>query len=255
MNNAAKCPPESLASRILYQNERYLIVNKIPGEAVEGANTGMIDLPQQLDSLLSRTDASNRTGGLLLSRHPRRSSLPEAVNRLDVPVSGCTLFALSPEAQAAASALFRKGAVEKHYWAIIEAPEGLQTMPSGELVHWIGEDRRHSKSIAFDDEAPGRKKALLRCRIRGRGDRYVFLDIELITGRRHQIRAQLAALGFHIKGDLKYGAKRSEKNGGIRLHARSLRFQDPGPDGALIEVTAPPPLMDPLWEAFIAAAE
>ncbi|MDR3122506.1 MAG: RNA pseudouridine synthase, partial [Treponema sp.] len=121
----------------------------------------------------------------------------------------------------------------------------------GELVHWLETDRKRNKTVAFVEAAPGRKKAELRYRIAGKGTHYLFLELELITGRRHQIRAQLAALGLHVKGDLKYGAKRSEKTGGIRLHAYSLRFPAPpgSPDqGEQILVTAPPPLRDRLWE-------
>jgi 23S rRNA pseudouridine1911/1915/1917 synthase len=124
---------------------------------------------------------------------------------------------------------------------------------AGELVHWIYRDKRRNKSIAFDTNGPGRKRAILRYRIAGQGERYLFLEIELVTGRSHQIRAQLAALGLHIKGDLKYGARRSEKSGGIRLHSYSLAFQNPLPGGGggeIIRVTAPPPLRDRLWEDF-----
>jgi 23S rRNA pseudouridine1911/1915/1917 synthase len=239
------------AIRILYKSENYLVVNKVPGEAVEGARPGMINLPLLLDELF-----------------PEEPPVT-AVNRLDVPVSGCALFARNGEALAAANAQFRNSAVEKHYLAIVEIPpeaantdsganNGITThngaiLPaSGELVHWLWEDAKHNKSTAYAEEGQGRKKAILRYRILGRGERYLFLAIELVTGRRHQIRAQLAALGLHIKGDLKYGAKRSEPNGGIRLHAWSLAFQDPADNS--VTVTAPPPLIDRLWSACMDSA-
>jgi 23S rRNA pseudouridine1911/1915/1917 synthase len=250
-------PP--LESRILYRSENYLVVNKAPGEGVEGARQGITNLPLSLEELFPQ-----KNGGFPIT----------GVNRLDVPVSGCVLFACNKEALRAANARFRSGEVEKHYLAIVEMPESDTVLPGGggetqEIIHWIQEDSRRNKSTAFNEEGPGRKKAILRFRVSGRGDRYLFLEIELVTGRRHQIRAQLAALGLHIKGDLKYGAKRSEKTGGIRLHALSLAFHDPAaptaenalpgtnvPDGGVtllrdgkVRVSAMPPLPDRLWEA------
>jgi 23S rRNA pseudouridine1911/1915/1917 synthase len=237
-----------IESRLLYLSGRYLAINKLPGEAAEGAGPGMTDLPR---ILTERYGAGE--GG--------RSFPVTAVHRLDVPVSGCILFARTRDALAAASALFAQGGdaggVEKRYWAIIETPESsvgregsCPLAEAGELVHWIYRDGRHNKSIAFDESGPGRKQGILRYRIAGQGEHYLFLEIELVTGRSHQIRAQLAALGLHIKGDLKYGAKRSEKNGGIRLHARSLVFRSPLPEGEILRLTAPPPIRDRLWEDF-----
>jgi 23S rRNA pseudouridine1911/1915/1917 synthase len=223
------------ASRLLYQNERFIIVNKLPGEAVGNAGPGIVRLSEEVAALF---------GGETVT----------AVNRLDVPVSGCVLFARTPDALAAAHALFRESAMRKRYLAVVETPDAAARLPkSGELVHWLAEDSRRNKSAAFDEPGPGRKKALLRCRVSGQGERYTFLEIELVTGRRHQIRAQLAAAGLQIKGDLKYGARRSEKNG-IRLHAYSLEFEDPlagnaRDNGGLIRASAPPPVMDRLWRA------
>ena len=135
----------------------------------------------------------------------------------------------------------------------------------GELVHWLYENKMTNKSLVLplDAEPPTRrrirerpKKAVLRYRVVGKGDHYLFLEINLVTGRHHQIRAQLAAVGLHIKGDLKYGAKRSEKDGGIRLHAYSLVFPDTlkARSRRKIKVKAVPPLQDPLWKAFAEAA-
>jgi 23S rRNA pseudouridine1911/1915/1917 synthase len=222
--------PSLLESRILYQSGRFIIVNKLPGEAVGNAGPGIVRLSEELAALF---------GG---------EAPVTAVNRLDVPVSGCVLFARTPDALAAAGSLFREGSVEKRYLAIVETPEAAARLPqSGELVHWLSEDSRRNRSAAFDEPGLGRKKAVLRCRVCGQGERYTFLEIELITGRRHQIRVQLAAAGLHIKGDLKYGARRGEKIG-IRLHACSISFMDPGGNG-LIRVSAAPPVMDRLWLA------
>ncbi|GHU05605.1 RNA pseudouridine synthase [Spirochaetia bacterium] len=219
-------------SRILFRNDACVVINKLPGEAVEGAGPGMGDLPKLLAECLHINKAV-------------------AVNRLDVPVSGCVLFALTPEALAFLNAAFVKGRVEKRYWAALELPPPLMEIPeSGELVHWIEAGKQMNKSFAFTEEDKGRKKAILRYRILGRSDHYMFWEIELVTGRQHQIRAQLAAKGLCIKGDLKYGARRSEKNGGIRLHAYSLAFPDPLNAGQRIQVKSPPPEPDNLWKAF-----
>ncbi|GHU54459.1 hypothetical protein FACS189442_0710 [Spirochaetia bacterium] len=203
--------------------------------------------------------------------------LPAAVHRLDVPVSGCTLFARTPGALAFLNAKFhgaseaalrgadsgtdeavhaKAAAVEKIYWAIVELPlPGKEPGEAGEWRHWIKAGTGENKSVAYDEEGPGRKQGLLRYRIVGTGDHYLFLEINLLTGRHHQIRAQLARMGLRIKGDLKYGAKRSERGGGIRLHGYSLAFPDPAAPDELIRVQALPPLRDPLWAAFEAAHE
>jgi 23S rRNA pseudouridine1911/1915/1917 synthase len=228
------------SAEIVYASGQCVVVNKRIGEATEGAGRGMIDLPALLGRQFAR---KGEPGGFI------------AVNRLDVPVSGCALFARDGAALAFLNAAFAARRTQKHYWAIVETP-GTDLREQGELVHWIETDRRRNKSAAFAEAAPGRQKAVLRYRIAGAGARYLFLEIELVTGRRHQIRAQLAALGLHIKGDLKYGAKRSEKTGGIRLHAYSLRFPAPPPGnaspgtGEQILVRALPPLRDRLWEDF-----
>jgi 23S rRNA pseudouridine1911/1915/1917 synthase len=227
--------------RIVYADDQCVVVNKRCGESCEGARPGMIDLP----ALLQRQFPAGAEQDAFA-----------AVNRLDVPVSGCALFARPGAALAFLNAAFANRRVQKYYWAIVETPApGLQEQ--GELVHWLATDRRRNKSAAFDEAAPGRDKAALRYRIAGAGTHYLFLELELITGRSHQIRAQLAALGVHIKGDLKYGAKRSEKAGGIRLHAYSLRFPAPpgSPErGEPILARALPPLRDRLWEDFAQCA-
>ncbi|MDR0452317.1 MAG: RNA pseudouridine synthase [Treponema sp.] len=224
MNKAA--PP--LASRILYQSPGLVIVNKLPGEAAGNAGPGIARLSGDLSALLG--------GGPVT-----------AVNRLDVPVSGCILFARAPDALAAACALFREGAVQKRYLAVAETPENAAPLPeNGLLIHWLGRDGRRNRSAVFDGPGPDRKRAALRCRVCGQGERYTFLELELISGRHHQIRAQLAAAGFRIKGDLKYGARRSDGIG-VRLHAYSLAFRAPG--AGLIRASAPPPVMDRLWQA------
>ena len=240
-----------LADRIVYCDSSCAVVNKIAGEATEGARPGMADLPQLLASELAAEQwpPASPPGDAL--------ALPTAAHRIDVPVSGCAVFARTQAALASLNRAFAQNAVEKQYWAIVEQPDGQ--LPNGqlpgitegiELVHWIGHDPRRNKSVAHDEAGPGRKKAVLKLRQVGTGRDYLFLEVELCTGRRHQIRAQLERLGLHVKGDLKYGARRSEKDGGIRLHARSLTFPDPKASGKRIRVEAAPPLRDNLWLAF-----
>jgi 23S rRNA pseudouridine1911/1915/1917 synthase len=250
-----------LSGRILYCDANCIVVNKIAGEAVEGVGKGMADLPKLL---------ADQIPGLNLPPADSEDALalPVAVHRLDVPVSGCAAFARTRTALRFLNNAFRGGEVEKRYWAIVEQPkdskacqwiEGLSSEFT-EIIHWIqfepqpsparGEgsplNARRNKSFAYNEEGRGRKKAVLRCRLAGRGRDYLFLEIDLVTGRHHQIRAQFEKLGLHIKGDLKYGARRG---GGIRLHARLLSFPCIG-DTRKITVQADPPIQDNLWLAF-----
>ena len=249
-----------MEERILFQNKACMVTNKLPGESSEFPEAG----------------AGNG-----------EEKFPAPVHRLDVPVSGCLLLAKTPEASAFLGEAFAKPAagngpertrnqepkaarlrIEKRYWAIIEkSPAAAALPPEGELVHWLYTDMKTNKSFAVPaNDKTGRaipqprrgkvkpKKAVLRYRLTGQGEHYFFLEIDLVTGRHHQIRAQLAALDLHIKGDLKYGAKRSEKGGGIKLHAYSLAFPNPLDQNEIICVEALPPAMDSLWTAFAEAA-
>jgi 23S rRNA pseudouridine1911/1915/1917 synthase len=245
--------PPDLAGRILHADEQCLVVNKRIGESAETLAAARGEKPPAEQAPAERT-AADLPG--LLAEH---FGPLQAVHRLDIPVSGCVLFARTPGALSFLGAAFaRLGGVEKTYWAVTALPAG-ELPETGELVHWIGRGRGN-RSVAFDGPGPGRKQAVLRYRIRGRGDHYLFLEIVLVTGRHHQIRAQLARAGLPVKGDLKYGAPRSEKGGGIRLHGYSLAFPDPGggtaepPEtGKIIRTSAPPPRPDALWDAFIRA--
>jgi len=223
----------SLQSRILYQSSACVVVNKLAGEAVEGAGEGQTNLQLMLKDYL-------------------KSGFTEAVNRLDVPVTGCLLFALNSSSLEFLNAAFAdkyNESVIKKYWAVIEKPD--KDLPeSGELIHWIETNTSINKTFAHNENAHGRKKASLAYKVAGAGKNYLFLEVRLFTGRHHQIRSQFEAAGIHIKGDLKYGAKRSEKEGGIRLHARSLSFINPLNKDERIEVSSYPPVMDNLWQSF-----
>jgi 23S rRNA pseudouridine1911/1915/1917 synthase len=233
---------------MIFQNEACMVINKLPGESAE--NLRSEDFRAEHIQLENKGD-----------------KFPVPVHRLDVPVSGCLLLAKTPEAAAFLGSAFalRDSRVEKHYWAIVEKfsvenPATDNPLPEqGELVHWLGVNSKTNKAFAISLDTAKKhnalKKAILRYKIAGHGDHYLFLEIDLVTGRHHQIRAQLAALGIHIKGDLKYGARRSEKTGGIRLHAYSLAFPNPLKPDEIIRVKALPPVMDPLWTAFQEAVE
>ncbi|MDR1143066.1 MAG: RNA pseudouridine synthase [Spirochaetaceae bacterium] len=235
----------SIENRILFSNNDIIVVNKTAGEAMEGAKRGVSDL-----SLLLKEQFGTR------KKSRNKEFVPAAVHRLDVPVTGCALFARTAKAAAFlnksfARTVYQGGRAEKYYWAVVELSKAFQELPdTGELVHWIQTNVKKNKSTAYNKANALRKEAILRYRIKGRGKNYGFLEIDLVTGRHHQIRAQLAALGIHIKGDLKYGAKRSEQDGGIRLHARSLYLPDPSVPGNFIRVSADPPRRDKLWTDF-----
>ena len=232
-----------LSSRILYQNKACIVINKLKGEAAQAAKTnhsvlkdGIVNLPKELRKIL---DTNNE--------------IVQAAHRIDVPVTGCVLFALTKKALGFLNRVFAGDydiPAEKQYWAIVEKPLNLPDK-SGELKHWIDINEKHNKSFIYDTDGPGRKKASLKYRIIGEGTNYLFLEVELLSGRHHQIRAQLAAIGLYIKGDVKYGARRSEKTGGIRLHARSLSFPNPLNPKEKILVKADPPEMDNLWQGFM----
>jgi len=214
--------------RLVFQNEACMVINKLSGESSEFPDI----------------EASGE-------------KMPMPVHRLDMPVSGCLLLAKTPQAAAFLNAAFAAGQVEKRYWAIIEKPARGAVPESGELVHWLGFDPAKNKSCAYNEAGnprQGRKKAVLRYSITGAGTNYLFMEIDLVTGRHHQIRAQLAAMGLRIKGDLKYGARRSEKSGGIRLHAYSLAFPNPALHSERIEAQTLPPAADALWAAFAESA-
>lgn len=198
------------------------------------------------------------------NRHTPPPPFLGLVHRIDQPVTGVVLFARDPETLASLNRQFRDRQVYKLYWAITEARPAED---AGTLEHYLVFDPKKNKSRIVDpvpapssvhspSGSPYRKsrakKALLRYRVVGRSKRYFFLEIELVTGRPHQIRAQLAAIGCPVKGDLKYGARRSNPGGGILLHARSIRFIHPGTGLPLTLTSDPPP--STLWDLFPGAS-
>lgn len=229
--------------RIIYADRDLAVVYKGIGEVCErdegGKSVSTLDVVKPL----------------LEERLGIELSYLESVHRIDQPVTGCLLLALSPEVCADLSEQFKTGGTRKKYLAIIEKRVG-ETAAGGTLIHYLKFDQKTRKSYVLpfpSAEARGGdwKKAVLKWTVLGQGDRYEFMEIIPETGRTHQIRAQLSASGMVIKGDLKYGARRSEPLGGIRLHAYSIQFTHPV-TSEVMTCTCVPHNPDPLWTACIA---
>ena len=218
---------------VLYEDNHIIAVNKTCREIVQGDKTGDTPLSEQLKVWLKEKYA--KPGQVFLG----------VTHRLDRPVSGVVLFAKTSKALSRLNEMFRVGEVKKTYWAIVK-----QCTPAeeGELVHWLVRNEKQNKSYAYDTERPNAKKAILHYRVIGRSDRYYLLEIDLKTGRHHQIRCQLAKMGCPIKGDLKYGFARSNPDGGISLHARSAALIHPVSKIPL-KIVAPVP-QDNLWKTL-----
>ena len=216
---------------ILYEDNHLLIVNKHCGDLVQPDPSGESALEDRIKRFIKERDG--KPGEVFLG----------VVHRIDRPVSGAVLFAKTSKALVRLNEMIREGRIRKTYWALTEnRPEA----ESGELRHYILRDGRTNRSKAFDAPRPEAKEARLKYRMAGAGTRYTLLEVELLTGRHHQIRAQLSKIGCPIRGDLKYGAKRSLPGGGISLHSRQVAFDHPVRHEQ-VEVTAPVPAGDNLW--------
>lgn len=220
---------------VCYEDNHIIIVSKAAGEIVQGDKTGDTPLSDTVKGYIKKK--YQKPGNVFLG----------VVHRLDRPVSGLVLFARTGKALSRLSEMFRTRSVQKTYWAIV-ANEPPQM--SGTLTHWLTRDERNNKARAYDREVPNSKQAILDYRLIARGERYWLLEIELHTGRHHQIRCQLAKIGCPIRGDLKYGAPRSSSDGSISLHARRICFEHPV-SHQLIDITASVPA-DRLWQAMAA---
>ena len=219
---------------VLYEDNHVIIVNKQSGEIVQGDKTGDIPLSDVIKDWLKVK--YNKPGNVFLG----------VVHRLDRPVSGVVVFAKTSKALSRLNNMFAKHEnVKKTYWAIIKnCPKDAE----GTLVHWIKRNEKQNKSYAFDKECTDSKKAVLNYKVIGKSDRYHLIEIELLTGRHHQIRCQLAKIGCPIKGDLKYGAERSNPDGSISLHSRRISFIHPV-SNEKITIEAPLPNNN-IWNAF-----
>ncbi len=222
------------AEDIIYEDNHLLAVNKRCGDLVQPDPAGESALEDQIKAFIKVRD--DKPGEVFLG----------VVHRIDRPVSGLVLFAKSSKALARLNELIRLRKVDKRYWAVVEGHPAIELT---ELTHHILKDSRNHRSRAYDSPKAGTKEAKLRYISIGASKNYSLVEVELLTGRHHQIRAQLSKIGCSIKGDLKYGSKRSNPNGGIMLHSRSMTFIHPVRKEP-ITITAPTPSGDSLWDLF-----
>lgn len=223
---------------VLYEDNHIIIVNKTVSEIVQGDKTGDKPLSETVKEYLK--EKYSKPGNVFCG----------VTHRLDRPVSGIVVFAKTSKALPRLNNMFRDKEIKKTYWAIVKnTPKETE----GTLRHYLVRNEKQNKSYAYDAEKPNSKLAILRYKLIARSDKYNLLEIDLETGRHHQIRVQLAKIGCPIKGDLKYGAERSNPDGGISLHARTISFIHPV-SKQLIEVTAPLP-QDNLWVALEKAVQ
>lgn len=218
---------------VLYEDNHLMVVNKEPGEIVQGDKTGDEPLVETLKRWLK--EKYGKPGNVFLG----------VVHRLDRPVGGVVVFAKTSKALTRLNEMFRKGEVHKTYWALTR---NKPTLSAARLVNWITTVEKTNKSTAHPRPVAGAKEAALSYAHRASSDRYHLLEVNLETGRKHQIRVQLSAAGMPVKGDLKYGDKRSNPDGSISLLARRIRFEHPV-SHEMIDITAPLP-SDKLWQAF-----
>jgi len=217
--------------QVLFEDNHLIVVNKRVGDIVQGDKTGDKPLSDVVKAYIKVK--YNKPGNVYLG----------VVHRLDRPTSGLVIFAKTSKALERMNAMFRDKTIEKTYIAICQK---AMIKPKATLVNYLRKNSKNNKSTAFDKEIAGSKRAVLHYEVIKELDNYLVLQIALETGRHHQIRSQLSKIGAKIKGDLKYGASRSNKDGGIHLHAREISFMHPVKKEP-ITITAPFP-KDVLWD-------
>ena len=225
--------------QVIYEDNHIIIVAKQSGEIVQGDKTGDTPLSETVKQYLK--EKYQKPGEVFLG----------VVHRLDRPVAGLVVFARTSKALTRLNKMFAEGEVHKTYWAIVRAAGSEADGNDGwvTLTHWLVRNEQQNKSYAYDHEVPRSKRAVLRYRIIGHGERYALAEVQLMTGRHHQIRCQLAKVGMPIKGDLKYGAQRSNPDGSISLLSRRVEFTHPV---SKLSVCAEAPLPgDPLWQKLL----
>ena len=218
---------------VIYEDNHIIVVNKSASEIVQGDKTGDTPLSETVKSYLK--EKYQKPGNVFIG----------VTHRLDRPVSCLVIFAKTSKALSRLNDMFRTGNVHKVYWAIVK---NRPTHEEGLLEHWLVRNEKQNKSYAYDREVKDSKKAALKYKVIAHSENYHLLEIQLMTGRHHQIRCQLAKMGCPIKGDLKYGAARSNPDGSISLHARRVSFIHPVSKQE-IHLEAPLPA-DKLWQSF-----
>ena len=219
--------------KVLYEDNHIIVINKAAGEIVQGDKTGDESLCDTMKAYIKEKYA--KPGNVFIG-------LP---HRLDRPVSGIVVFAKTSKALERLNRMFSEGAVKKIYWALTK---GIPTPAEAELETWILRNEKMNKSFSYPKEVKGSKRAILHYRLAAASQNYNLIEVELKTGRHHQIGCQLSSIGCPIKGDLKYGAQRSNPDGSISLHARYIEFTHPV-SKELIAITAPLP-NERLWQSF-----
>lgn len=219
--------------QVIYEDNHIIVVSKRSGEIVQGDKTGDEPLSETVKQWIK--EKYQKPGNVFLG----------VVHRLDRPVSGLVVFAKTSKALSRLNEMFRVGNVHKTYWALTK---NRPAKTEGTLEHWLVRNEKQNKSYAYDREVKNSKKAILHYKVIGATDRYTLIEVQLMTGRHHQIRCQLAKMGCPIKGDLKYGADRSNPDGSISLLSRHVEFIHPVSKDT-ISLDAPLP-DDPLWQAL-----
>ncbi len=219
--------------KVLYEDNHIIVINKAAGEIVQGDKTGDESLCDTMKAYIKEKYA--KPGNVFIG-------LP---HRLDRPVSGIVVFAKTSKALERLNRMFSEGSVKKIYWALTK---GIPQPAEAELESWILRNEKMNKSFSYPKEVKGSKRAVLHYRLAAASQNYNLIEVELKTGRHHQIRCQLSSIGCPIKGDLKYGAQRSNPDGSISLHARYIEFVHPV-SKEQIAITAPLP-DDRLWQSF-----
>ncbi|MDY3548107.1 RluA family pseudouridine synthase [Riemerella anatipestifer] len=222
-----------IQEQILYEDNHLLVINKKAGQLVQGDKTGDASLLELIKDFIKSRD--NKPGNVFLG----------LVHRIDRPTSGLVIYAKTSKALTRLTQMIKNREVKKTYWAIV--PKEMIS-PSQKLVHYLKKNEKNNKAIIFTKPTEGAKQAILSYNLILSLDNYLLLEIDLETGRHHQIRAQLSKMGIPIKGDLKYGAPRSNSDGGISLHARKLEFIHPV-SKEKITIVAPVPSQDSVWQA------
>lgn len=222
----------SIQEQVLYEDNYLIVVNKLPGQLVQPDKKGDRSLQDYLAGYIS-----DKRGG--------RAIKPGIIHRIDRPASGIVMFAAEAIALAKMNLMLTQGQIQKTYWAVVDKKP---VEKKNHLIHYIYNNPKINKSFVTLNQEEGGLKAELKYEVKAESDHYMLLEIDLITGRRHQIRAQLASAGIPVKGDIKYGSRRTNREGLIHLHAREVRFKHPV-SGNMILVTAPPPA-DRLWDYF-----
>ncbi len=219
---------------ILYEDNHLIAVNKKIGNLVQPDRENSKSLEEEVKLYIK--DKYNKNGQVFLG----------VIHRIDRPVSGVVLFARTSKALSRMNQMFQNNEVKKLYWAIVK---DLPPSENGTLIHYLKRDDKKNKTYAYDKKVPDSKEAILEYKVIGRSDRYFLLEIDLKTGRHHQIRCQLSKIGCPIKGDLKYGYPRSNPDGGICLHSLKIEFAHPITKNNISIIAMPP--ADKLWDFFV----